>query len=138
MKKTMSGKVLFSQLIEQTIQENDMKNQVKEAVETFPINKYTDKQGFLTVTLVFDLQFFLSKATEIVSDYKYYGSCVLQDGNKAYGLLFKDTSGDEHYVYMKASVYRWPQDGILHGGVTFWPDSKNFAEQLVESIKKVR
>ena len=43
MKKTMSGKVLFSQLIEQTIQENDMKNQVKEAVETFPINKYTDK-----------------------------------------------------------------------------------------------
>ena len=112
--------------------------QVKEAAETFPINKYADRQGFLTVTLVFDLQFFLSKATEIVSDYKYYGSCVLQDGDKAYGLLFKDKSGDDNDVYMKAHVYRWPQDGILHGGVTFWPGSKNFAEKLKEAIPGVR
>ena len=134
----MSGKVLFSQLTEQTTQENDMKKLVKEAAETFPINKYIGRQGFLTVNLVFDLQFFLSKATEIVSDYKYYGSCVLQDGDKAYGLLFKDNSSDDNDVYMKAYVYRWPQDGILHGGATFWPGSKNFAEQLVESIKKVR
>lgn len=115
-----------------------MKKNISETAETFPINKYVDKQGFLTVNLVFSLQFFIDHAAQIVTDYRYYGSCVLQDGDKAYGLLFKDTSGDENDVYMKAYVYRWPQDGILHGGATFWPGTKNFGEQLVDAIKKVR
>lgn len=111
--------------------------QLKEATETFPINKYVDNQGYLTVQLVFGLQYFLANTAEIVKDYKYYGSCILQDGDKAYGLLFKDNSGDEHDVYMKAYVYRWPQDGILHGGVTFWPGSKNFAEELKKALPQV-
>lgn len=114
-----------------------MNKQTNEAAEMFPLSKYADKLGFLNFNFVFDLQYFLANATEIAKDYKYYGSCVLQDGDKAYGLLFKDQSSDEHDVYMKAYVYRWPQDGILHGGVTFWPGSKNFAEELKKALPQV-
>ena len=80
----------------------------------------------------------MQNATEIVHDFNTYGSCVLQDKDKAYGLLFKDQSGDENDIYMKAYVYRWPQYGMLRGGVTFWPGSKNFAEELKKAIPQVK
>lgn len=107
-------------------------------MEDFPLQKYTDEYGFLQFSFVFDMKLFLQRATEIVKDFGYYGNCVLKDKNNVYGLMFKDQSGDNNDVYMKAHVYRWPQDGIIQGGVSFWPGSKNFAEQLVEAIKKVR
>ena len=52
--------------------------------------------------------------------------------------MFKDTSGDENDIYMKAHVYRWPQYGLINGGKTFYPGSKNFGEELKEAIKFVR
>lgn len=114
-----------------------MKKHLKES-EIFPLSKYADKFGFLNFSFVFDLEYFLANASEIVKDYHYYGNCVLQDGNKAYGLLFKDKDGDDNDIYMKAYVYRWPQDGILHGGATFWPGSKNFSEELKKAILEIR
>ena len=115
-----------------------MKKTLKESISDFPFNNYMEGNGEAAFRLVFDLQYFIKNATKIVNDFNTYGNCVLQDNEKAYGLLFKDNSGDENDVYMKAYVYRWPQYGILRGGVTFYPGSKNFGEELSKAIPNVR
>ena len=114
------------------------KEVVAESMEQFPLNKYVDEFGFLEFGFVFSLDYFLSRATEIVKDCGYYGYIVLSDKGNAYGLLIKDTGADDNDVYMKAHVYRWPQYGMIRGGVSFWPGTKNFAEQLKEAIAKVK
>ena len=111
---------------------------LNESAANFPFANYLDGDGEAAFNIIFDLDYFISNATKIVNDFNHYGNCVLQDKNKAYGLMFKDTSGDENDIYMKAHVYRWPQYGLINGGKTFYPGSKNFGEELKEAIKFVR
>lgn len=112
-----------------------MKNKktLAESMEDFPFQKYGDY-----IRLIFNLNYFLKNATQIVNDFNTYGACVIQDDDKAYGLMFKDNSGDDNDIYMKAHVYRWPQSGVINGGVTFFTGSKNFAEELQKALPKVR
>lgn len=110
---------------------------LKESVSEFPFANYLDENGEAKFNIIFDLQYFIKNATQIINDFHHYGNCVLQDQNKAYGLMFKDTSGDENDIYMKAHVYRWPQYGLIRGGVTFYPGSKNFGEELDKALAKV-
>ena len=107
-------------------------------MEQFPLSKYVDEFGFLEFGFVFSLEYFLKRATEIVKDCNYYGYLVLSDKDKAYGLMIKDTGSDDNDVYMKAHVYNWPQYGLITGGVSFWPGSKNFAEELKKAISQLR
>ena len=110
-----------------------MNKKLKESIESFPAQNYVNYIKF-----VFDLNYFIKNASQIIGDFNTYGSCVLQDKDKAYGLMFKDTSGDENDIYMKACVYRWPQDGVIQGSVTFYPGQKNFGEELAKAVSKVR
>ena len=106
---------------------------LKESVEGFPAKKYAN-----AIQYVFDLDYFIQNATEIVNDFKAYGSCVLSDKDKAYGLMFKDTRADDNDIYMKAHVYpNWPQFGAIYGGVSFWTGSKNFGEELKKAINQL-
>ncbi len=113
-------------------------NKLNESAANFPFANYLDGDGEAAFNLIFNLDYFIKNATQIVNDFHHYGNCVLQDKTKAYGLMFKDTSGDENDIYMKAHVYRWPQYGVINGGKTFYPGSKNFGEELKEAIKFVR
>ena len=106
---------------------------LKELVEGFPFAKYSK-----AINVIFGLDYFIQNATQIVNDFNTYGHCVLQDNEKAYGLMFKDNSGDENDIYMKCHVYSWPQYGVIHGGKTFFCGTKNFGESLKEAIKEVR
>lgn len=116
-----------------------MKNKkLNESVANFPFENYLDGDGEAAFNIIFNLDYFIRNAKKIIDDFRYYGNCVLQDKNKAYGLLFKDNSGDEEDVYMKAHVYRWPQYGVINGGKTFYPGTKNFGEELKKAIPYVR
>lgn len=106
---------------------------LNESKENFPYGKYA-----ADITAIFELNYFVHNATQIVNDFNHYGHCVIQDRENAYGLMFKDNSGDENDIYMKAHVYRWPQYRMIRGGVTFWPGSKNFADELVKAIADVK
>lgn len=94
--------------------------------------------------LIFSLNWFVSNWKNIVKDFGYVGSCVLQDwkSNKLYGLMFKDQGGDENgNFYLKCHIYSYPQDGLIQGGNTFsisTSDKFNFKQAIDEAISKVR
>jgi hypothetical protein len=94
--------------------------------------------------LIFSIEYFISNWKTIVKDFGYVGSCVLQDwkNNKLYGLLFKSQSGDDQgNVYLKCHIYRYPQDGLIQGGNTFFVSTSNnfnFKQAIDEAISKVR
>lgn len=110
---------------------------LSESISNFPFSNYMDRNGEAAFNIIFNLEYFIKNATKIVNDFHHYGNCVLQDKQKAYGLMFKDTSGDENDIYMKAHVYRWPQEGLIRGGVTFYPGSKNFGQELYKVLPDV-
>lgn len=115
-----------------------MKKTLGESAASFPFSNYLDRNGEAKFNIIFNLDFFIKNAKQIIDDFHHYGNCVLQDKEKVYGLMFKDTSGDENDIYMKAHVYRWPQYGLIRGGVTFYPGSKNFGEELYKVLPNVR
>ena len=90
--------------------------------------------------LVIPLDYFIENGEKIVSDFGYYGSIVLIDkSDNLYGLFFKDKGiGSNGAMYMKCHVYRWPQSGVIHGGVSFFSDAENIGVETKAAVQQVR